>query len=693
MTLIYVPTLQEQHLREMEKTLTGYWARNQWYVKECPLLLNEWKQNAKNLHWDKYQNEFIKTEMKFYTAQTLMLGQLSLYSVFQNNGRSIHRFAEFINNHLLHIKSIIEIPKPDLETMWRNYLQSLDIKTSYKKKSWKRIKNNENRDTYYTQPTGIMSFISKFYDFILNFYDERDEFEKDIWDPKKLGILFNSVKPQDKMNFAKVPFQFKDLMKEYVKLRLNQQSNSYSTTLIHLMLMVIFLEFINISHPEWRDLRELSRKDIEQYLQYLHEKQMGGTVKNHNFKGPSSKRHIAKCINTLKTFIETIQKYDWTESPILSARKLILLEDTPKVSHKVKDDIDHIPDHIWEQVIRNIDQYPKQFIPIILVMEASGFRSCDVISLKLDCLSETDNGWWLVGDQQKVKYKDHKVPISEEIAHIITAHKKLVEETLTKKENVHSLLFPVFKGPRKGLPVSKKRISENLNILARKCEILNANGELYWFKNHAFRHRYGVTLINNGMDITIVQQLMAHTSPEMTAVYAKLLSETKRREWEKARRKGAFPSIRLSQEGVAVQADLDEQAIENGIELEWIRHNFDSIRLDHGFCIKSPKAPCDFLKQMIEPPCIKNNCKSFHVDQTFAAYYEEQINKMEHDIEIYKKTNRTRSIEFTQIKLERYNGILDGLLKNTGIYGLVKSTREYTGTEREMRPRDGESQP
>lgn len=55
-------------------------------------------------------------------------------------------------------------------------------------------------------------------------------------------------------------------------------------------------------------------------------------------------------------------------------------------------------------------------------------------------------------------------------------------------------------------------------------------------------------------------------------------------EWEKARLKGA---LRLNPNGNIIEADLATQAEENGLELDWIRHNMDSIRLDHGFSIKT----------------------------------------------------------------------------------------------------------
>lgn len=107
----------------------------------------------------------------------------------------------------------------------------------------------------------------------------------------------------------------------------------------------------------------------------------------------------------------------------------------------------------------------------------------------------------------------------------------------------------------------------------------------------------------------------------------------------------------------------------------------DSIRLDHGFCVKSPKVHCDYLEQTLESPCIKNNCRSFHVDKTFLVFYQEQINKMEAEIKIYKNSGRLRSIEIIEPKLKRYKEIASGIEISGGIYGTIKSKREYTDKE------------
>ncbi|WAH36412.1 tyrosine-type recombinase/integrase [Alicyclobacillus dauci] len=460
---------------------------------------------------------------------------------------------------------------------------------------------------------------------------------------------------------------------------LDQMSIEFMTAIGTLKKLDYFFAFLHQSHPDWVDMRNLSRNDIEGFLHFLRTEPMGGVPGGQK----ATNSHVNTAMGKLRVFIEDIQRYGWSESPLKPVGNLIYPEDYPKRQETNPNTVKYIPDYIWDLVLSNIDQFKREYIPILLVMEATGFRVSDVLMLKLDCLTKDKTGWWIIGDQRKVKYKDHRVPVTEEIAAVVQSQIELVRKVSTAENNPERYLFATFTGKRKGYPITSNTMRNNLNALARKCHILDENGRPYKFKNHAFRHRYGVTLLNNGMDIVIVQQLMAHASPEMTIVYAKILDETKRKEWEKVRATGAFAAIRISEQGKIVPATLEEQVTENGLELEWIRHNFDSIRLDHGICVKNPKIKCTFLDSVLEPPCIKNNCRSFHVDSTFIDYYKQQISKMEEDITAYKKANRLRSIELIEPKLKKYKEILSGLQNGNGIFGLEKSRREYTGDERE----------
>ena len=64
--------------------------------------------------------------------------------------------------------------------------------------------------------------------------------------------------------------------------------------------------------------------------------------------------------------------------------------------------------------------------------------------------------------------------------------------------------------------------------------------KFFTLKTHQFRHTYAVKLLNGGVDILTIQELLAHASPEMTLRYAKLLDDTKRKAFESVIYQGAF---------------------------------------------------------------------------------------------------------------------------------------------------------
>ncbi|AVQ97747.1 recombinase XerD [Oceanobacillus iheyensis] len=660
------PTIN--HIAKMENILVGYWASDCWDVRLCPVLNKTWTRNYVYLKFDYILNPHIKREIKYFIAYRLTEYSWSVESAWKGN--IIKYLIIFIENKYSHISSFMDVPK---DILLKDYKAFLHRKGKPLRKKGKKINSDWVR------------FFLTLYDFLVEFYDEREETEKDIWNVNKLKIDYNQSSGLRLLNFEMVPPTFKVLLKRYIKeILLVHQSISWGSIHNYVSQLTRFFTFISESYPNWKDIVLLSRQDILDYLAFLRSTPMGGNSSNKKIYENQlpSNHYIYTCIQKVKIFISHLQRFEWSEAPVTSVSKLIFTEDMPNItrSRGNPNRIKYIPDEVWEQVISNINKLPSKYVPILIILEASGFRISDVLLLKTDCLLRKDDGYWLVGDQAKVKYKSHKVPISEEVAKTVKAQEKLVSKESTIKTNPNNYLFPTLSGPRVGKPVSPLALSRNLNTFAAKNDITDQNGSLFYFNNHAFRHRYGVNLINNGMKLLHVQKLMAHASPEMTLIYAQIHDKTLRNEWEKTREAGA---IRLDVQGEVITADLKQQAEENGLELEWIRHNMDSIRLDHGFCVKSPKVSCEFLNQTIEPPCIKNNCRSFHVDQTFLSYYEEQIAKIESDIKIYKKTGRTRSIEIIEPKLKRYQDIVDGLKKGDNIFGLDKRRREYVEEERE----------
>ncbi|WP_235802094.1 tyrosine-type recombinase/integrase, partial [Ureibacillus massiliensis] len=258
----------------------------------------------------------------------------------------------------------------------------------------------------------------------------------------------------------------------------------------------------------------------------------------HKGQTPSD-NHIHRSISVLETFIVYIQRYEWDEAPKKPAGFLIVPDDKPRLPPKASGPIKYISDFVWDQLMFHIDKLPQDIIPLVILLEATGFRISDICTLKIDCLIQKEDGWWIIGDQRKVKEKNHRVPISEEIASVVLSQQKLTREKSTTETNPLNYLFPTYHGTRKGQPISRDNVVNNLNKLAFENNIVDDKGNVYRCKAHAFRHRYGVNLINNGMNILHVQKLMAHASPEMTLVYAKIHDKTLRKEWEKATSNGA----------------------------------------------------------------------------------------------------------------------------------------------------------
>src|SRR5699024_11303053 len=96
----------------------------------------------------------------------------------------------------------------------------------------------------------------------------------------------------------------------------------------------------------------------------------------------------------------------------------------------------YMRDCTCDQVVENIHLIGVRYILIILIMEGRGFRGTDVLGLKINCLEKDNKGdYWLVGDQRKVNYKDHKVPISVELAKVVIAQQEICKQKSTSENN------------------------------------------------------------------------------------------------------------------------------------------------------------------------------------------------------------------------------------------------------------------
>lgn len=501
---------------EMEMFFQSYpiYSREIWLANEIPVAKESIRAVVKyreKIDFTVYKNESIKKQLKYYFGKNLNDSLYSVITVFESKAFYLKKMMKFLDLYYPDIESIIEVPLKELMEKYMLFLEEAGIKIYH-------IKKNGGKAV---RPPVLL--MNTFYKYMYNLLDKTPEREKDIWDGRRLPIEINYTNTSTKrINFTKVNVKYRPLAKRYIGTRIIDLKNiTFSIGVRYLHELSIFLNFVDDNYPDL-NIKNIEREHIKQYVAYVKNKNIND--KHHGKQIKATDVYVSSNLTVVRKFLSDLKIFDWDDAPTKHIESLFLPNDNPHRNKKqFFENPRYIPDYIWDQVVENIHLMNPYYVPVILIMEGSGFRGSDVLGLKIDCLDKDNKGdYWLIGDQRKVNYKDHKVPISEELAKVILSQQTLTKKNSTKENNPDNYLFVSYRGPRKGKPKTTATLSRVLNDFAKIANITDVNGNIYRFKSHGFRHRYGVTLINNGMNIVHVQRLMAHASPEMTLAYAKI---------------------------------------------------------------------------------------------------------------------------------------------------------------------------
>ena len=208
-------------------------------------------------------------------------------------------------------------------------------------------------------------------------------------------------------------------------------------------------------------------------------------------------------------------------------------------------------------------------------------------------------------------------------------------------------------------------------------------GNVFHFKSHQFRHTYAVKLLNGGADILTVQELLAHASPEMTMRYARLLDDTKRKEFEKVVKQGVF-SFDLN--GKIHQVPEAEDIPEDILDMLWKDEKLNAIDNPYGTCRARVNGNCPLAA---EPPCLTANdgkpCFDLAVGMTSfdIKKYELHIESATKMIEASKEYGRQDMVETNEKNLKRYQDIYATIKNGNVIFGrFERMKRQLEGKKR-----------
>lgn len=620
----------------------GYWLENDiWSIEDEVFEGSEPKINSKNIILDFIKDEVLKNEIKYYLVYSFKNKYFTLCKVLVSQ-YSIKHLIEYIEKFNPDIKSFKDIVIES--SKWRLFLINKGIALNNKGE----ILNPNYRYIYNIMPN-----------FIRDFYDEREETEKDIWHSRNIkGVKLSATdnRKANSLNFTKIPIYYRDTVKRYFKTIITKKS--WSTCYEYLLRIDYFFNYFYTNNYTDGFLEELCREDVEKYIFH---------VLNH--RKDKSKIETTKYIAWIRTFLEYIQMAQYDKSPKKEVSFLIFQDDIPK--RERHEDImkraKFIPEPILKQLDNNImDLDRPQFIPIYILLRETGWRGTDILNLRYNnCLEQIWNNkeerynYYLCGEITKTGIAQLKIPIRDKVAEMVQKSIDKAKELSTKENNPKNYLFNNYEGKLKGEPLSKQILLLTIKRLIVQKDIRDVNGELYHFKLHSLRHTRAKEYVEQGMGISVIQQILGHQSLQMTVHYATVSENVLYEKWRDTEDLELFKVDTETNE--LIEVDTSTDAGENLIRYEYVKKNLDAVRVPFGVCFKASKLPC---KQQMNH-CL--TCASFCTTVENIPEYEEEIEKVKQQIEISNRCGR----ELWAEKNKQYLDILEQTLEKVKEHKLV----------------------
>ena len=216
--------------------------------------------------------------------------------------------------------------------------------------------------------------------------------------------------------------------------------------------------------------RKISKKDINDYLNNLLEKKSCGNTINVN-------------LNALKFLLEEILNKKFVSR--------IKYSKTPK----------RLPEFLSkDEVVKliNVIENNKHKLMVKLLYGA-GLRVSELTNLKVKDLELNNNYGWVRHGKGN---KDRLFIIPNLLKN------ELIEHINKNNLDNDSWLFTTYNGH-----ISTRTIQEIIKKATKKAKL---NKKIH---PHSLRHSYATHLIEDGYDLTLVQSLLGHKSPETTMVY------------------------------------------------------------------------------------------------------------------------------------------------------------------------------
>jgi integrase len=169
------------------------------------------------------------------------------------------------------------------------------------------------------------------------------------------------------------------------------------------------------------------------------------------------------------------------------------------------------------------------------VLRGCGLRIGELLALRADCLEQDAEGFhWLRVPAHKLD-NERNIPLDPETARAVSRLQDLRNDARrtaaqrgNRPVNTDRVLL------RHGYPVSENYIRTALYRAADLAGLQPPPGRPRAVVPHQLRHTYATELVNAGIDVPALMDLLGHLSPDMTMHYGRISSRTLRDRYHEA---------------------------------------------------------------------------------------------------------------------------------------------------------------
>ena len=272
------------------------------------------------------------------------------------------------------------------------------------------------------------------------------------------------------------------------------------------------------------------RKDIENYLKFIEKEEFGNADEvservaefyTASLRDEYIPRSIARKTSSVRAFyvyyVDVLKEFE--VNPFTG----IVL---PKVEKK-------LPKFVYDDEVKKFlsmintqDDIGKRDKLIFEFLYGSGLRVSELTALKMKEVDPYERRILVHGKGSK----DRIVPMTKQAAEDYKTYIIIARPTLLSRSNdlENDTVFLNFHGGS----LTSRGVRDILN------RVLNETESEMRVSPHAFRHSFATHLLNNGMDVRMVQELLGHSNLSTTQIYTKLSKEALQEQYNKSFPKG-----------------------------------------------------------------------------------------------------------------------------------------------------------